>query len=154
VRLRTIAFVTCIVGVPAIVGVFMPVDWYHLPPDIGAAHAELTWESNETIAASRAESDHRPMLIDFGASWCGACQQLEERTFPDPRVREQGARFVALHVDATDDDNPDVADIREKYHATEGLPVVLLFDSHGAEAVRFTEFVPPDRLSAAMMRVQ
>jgi len=94
------------------------------------------------------------MLIDFGASWCGACKELEERTFPDPRVREQGARFVASRVDATDDDNPDVADVRQKYRATEGLPVVLLFDSHGTEALRFTEFVPPDRLVAAMMRVQ
>jgi thiol:disulfide interchange protein DsbD len=94
------------------------------------------------------------MLIDFGASWCGACKELEERTFPDPRVREQGKRFVALHVDATDDDNPDVSDVRQKYHATEGLPVVLLFDSKGIEVVRFTEFVPPDRLAAAMRTVQ
>jgi hypothetical protein len=34
------------------------------------------------------------------------------------------------------------------------LPVVLLFDSKGAEAVRFTEFVPPDRFAAALARVQ
>ncbi|MGO9837392.1 MAG: protein-disulfide reductase DsbD family protein [Polyangiaceae bacterium] len=139
---------------PAIVGLFMVVTWYRLPRDTGTAHGELTWESNEALAASRAETEHRPMLSDFGASWCGACKELEERTFPDPRVREQGARFVALRVDATDDDNPDVADVRQKYHATEGLPVVLLFDSRGTEALRFTEFVPPDRLAAAMMRVQ
>jgi thiol:disulfide interchange protein DsbD len=139
---------------PAIVGLFMVVTWYHLPPDTRAAHAELTWESNESLAASRAESEHRPMLIDFGASWCGACKELEERTFPDPRVREQGERFVALHVDATDDDNPEIEDIRRKYHAIEGLPVVLLFDSKGIEVARFTEFVPPDRLAAAMRTVQ
>jgi len=32
--------------------------------------------------------------------------------------------------------------------------VVLLFDANGSEAVRFTEFVPPDRMAAAMAKVQ
>jgi thiol:disulfide interchange protein DsbD len=69
-------------------------------------------------------------------------------------VRAEGARFVALHVDATDDDDKDVAATRQKYHATEGLPVVLLFDSTGKEAARFTEFVGPDLFAAAMARVR
>jgi thiol:disulfide interchange protein DsbD len=69
-------------------------------------------------------------------------------------VRAQGARFVALHVDATDDDDPEVARVRAKYGAKEGLPVVVLLGSDGKEAVRFTEFVPPDRLAAALATVQ
>jgi len=94
------------------------------------------------------------MLVDFGATWCGACKELEERTFPDPRVRAEGARYVALHVDATNDDDPTVARVRDKYGATAGLPVVLLFGSDGKEAVRFTEFVPPERFAAALARVR
>jgi thiol:disulfide interchange protein DsbD len=133
---------------------FMVLTWYQLPGRGGGGNSALTWESNEAVAVARAASEHRPLLVDFGAAWCGACKELEERTFPDHRVREQGARFVALHVDATDDDDPAVASVRQKYHATEGLPVVLLFDSHGTEAVRFTEFVPPDRFAVAMMKVQ
>jgi thiol:disulfide interchange protein len=61
---------------------------------------------------------------------------------------------VALHVDATDDDNPEVARVRQKYGVTEGLPVVLLFGSDGTEAFRFTEFVPPDRLASALAQVR
>jgi thiol:disulfide interchange protein len=75
-------------------------------------------------------------------------------TFPDPRVREEGARFVPLHVDATDDDDPEVSRIRRAYGVTEGLPVVLLFGSDGKEASRFTEFVPPERLVEALVRVR
>jgi thiol:disulfide interchange protein len=57
-------------------------------------------------------------------------------------------------VDATNDDDPSVARVRQKYSATEGLPVVLLFGSDGREAVRFTEFVPAARFAAALARVQ
>jgi thiol:disulfide interchange protein DsbD len=139
---------------PAIVGLFMLVTWYQLPRRIPASEPALIWESSEGVAVARAASEHKPMLVDFEASWCSACKELEETTFPDPRVREQGPRFVALHVDATDDDDEEIADLRQKYHATEGLPVVVLFDSSGSEAVRFTEFVPPDRFAAAMRTVQ
>ena len=34
-----------------------------------------------------------------------------------------------------------------------GLPTVLVFDSRGKEALRFTEFVPPERFLPAIKRV-
>ncbi len=149
--------------VPAIIGLFMLVTWWQLPKSTvisiagaapaGAEAAELQWESNESTATTRAAAEHKPLLVDFGAAWCGACKELDERTFPDPRVRAEGARYVALHVDATNDDDPGVARVRDKYGATAGLPVVLLFGSDGKEAVRFTEFVPPDRFAAALASV-
>jgi thiol:disulfide interchange protein DsbD len=138
---------------PAILGLFMVVTWAQLPRTAGSGPG-LIWESSEAVAAARAASEHKPLLVDFGASWCAACKELEQQTFPDPRVREQGARFVALHVDATDDDDPEIAKVRTKYRATEGLPVVILFGSDGREAIRLTEFVPPDRFAAEMTKVQ
>jgi thiol:disulfide interchange protein DsbD len=142
---------------PAVVGLFMAMTWWQQSKagatgQAGAA-PELRWESDESDARARAASEHKPLLVDFGAAWCGACKELEERTFSDPRVRTEGSRYVALHVDATNDDDPVVARVREKYGATAGLPVVLLLDSAGQEAVRFTEFVPPERFLAALASV-
>jgi thiol:disulfide interchange protein DsbD len=149
---------------PAIIGLFMVVSWWQLPKStvIGLADAatqdekapEILWESSESVARARAGAEHKPMLVDFGASWCGACKELDDKTFPDPRVCAEGARYVALHVDATNDDDPGVAGVREKYGATAGLPVVLLFGSDGKEAIRFTEFVPPERFAAALAKVR
>ena len=141
--------------VPAIGGSFLLLTWNSLPQGAAAATGpELTWERDEPATVARAVAEHKPMLVDFGASWCGACKELDEKTFSDPRVRMAGARFVALHVDATDDEDKEVARVRQKYRATEGLPVVLLFDAKGTEAVRFTEFVPPDRFAAALAKVR
>ncbi len=125
----------------------MLITWYELPP-------ELHWETNEPVAVQKASVEHRPMIVDFGASWCGACKELDEKTFPDPKVQKEGARFVALHVDATNDDDPAIAKVREKYKATEGLPVVVFLDSNGQEQRRFTEFVSADCFASALATVQ
>jgi thiol:disulfide interchange protein len=47
-----------------------------------------------------------------------------------------------------------VATVRQKYRATEGLPVVVFLDSHGQEAKRFTEFIAPDCFATALATVQ
>jgi thiol:disulfide interchange protein DsbD len=136
--------------VPATAGAFMLLSAWQLPSAAADSGSAVEWSSSEPAALARASSEHKPLLVDFGAAWCGACKELEEKTFPDARVRAEASRFVALHVDATDDDDAAVAAIRRKYGATEGLPVVLLFDSRGKEAARFTEFVDPARFAAAL----
>src|SRR6185437_14264198 len=58
----------------------------------------LTWEHSEELAVAKARSEKRPMLIDFTATWCGACQELAKDTFADPRVMEKAVaeNFVAV----------------------------------------------------------
>jgi thiol:disulfide interchange protein DsbD len=91
------------------------------------------------------------MIVDFGASWCGACNELTTRTFADAKVREEAGRFVAVRVDASDDSD-DIDKLKDKYHVV-GLPTVVVLDSSGQEKVRFNEFVEADRFLKAIQAV-
>jgi thiol:disulfide interchange protein DsbD len=113
----------------------------------------FAWHAGDiTTARERALRERRPLLVDFTAAWCGACKQLDRVTFSAPDVRPEMARFVAVKVDATHDDDPGVEKTLEQFKVV-GLPTVLIFDSSGKEAVRYTDFVPPDVFLRAVQRV-
>ena len=120
----------------------------------GRGCASSRWESSETAAATRAAARAQAAPRGLRRELVRRLQRARREDVPRCRGSgPQGARFVALHVDATDDDDPEVARVRNKYGVKEGLPVVLLFASDGHEAFRFTEFVPPDRLAGALAQV-
>ncbi len=113
----------------------------------------LTWETGDwSQVESAAKAQGRPMLVDFTASWCGACKELERDTFSDPNVMESASRFTALRVDATNDEDPRVMAAMKRYSVV-GLPTVVVLTAEGVEAARFTDFVPAPVLRAALDRV-
>lgn len=115
----------------------------------GSARPLLTWEHSEAVATAKAASEKRPLLVDFTADWCGACKKLTKETFSDPRVMEKAAHFVAVKIDATDDEDPQVDAVKGKYKVV-GLPTVVIYDSEGRERKRFNDFVGPDVFLAAI----
>jgi len=115
--------------------------------------AALAWEKQGLDAVrERALRENRPLVVDFTAEWCGACKKLDKLTFADPKVGAEMGRFLAVKVDATHDDDPAVAATMAKFQVI-GLPTMLVFDSRGKEAVRYTDFVPPDRFLENIRRV-
>lgn len=101
----------------------------------------LSWETKDVAQArARALTEQRPLLVDFTAAWCVACKELEKLTFAEPRVAAEAGRFVAVRVDATDDEDPAVEAHLQRFNVV-GLPTVIIYDSTGREAARFTDFV-------------
>lgn len=136
--------------VPAVVGAAMLFTW--LPKDhapVPTDAPEITWLKSEEDALAKANTEGKPMMIDFGAEWCGACKELEHKTFPDKDVRIEAQRYIALRIDATDDEDVNVNKLKDKYHVI-GLPTVIILDKNGKETTRFTEFVKADKFAAAM----
>ena len=109
--------------------------------------------TQEKDALALAAREKRPVLVDFTAEWCAACKELARVTFVHPDVRPELDRFVMLKVDSTNDDDPAVIALSERYKV-QGLPTVILIDSTGAEKRRFTEFVEPPRFLSALREIK
>ncbi|MEY4547542.1 MAG: thiol:disulfide interchange protein DsbD [Pseudomonadota bacterium] len=103
-------------------------------------------------ARKRALEESRPLLVDFTAAWCVACKEMEKHTFTDERVQQEAGRFIAVRVDVTDDEDPRVKATTQE-HAVRGLPTVILFNSDGGEAVRFTQQVEAAEFLSGLERV-
>jgi thiol:disulfide interchange protein DsbD len=56
-------------------------------------------------------------------------------------------------VDATNDDDPQISATLASFKVV-GLPTVVLFDSHGKEAARYNDFVPPERFLPAIRAIE
>jgi thioredoxin:protein disulfide reductase len=138
--------------IPAVVGCALFISWLPQPHDFDPNAPEITWLMNEEQGRAKALAENKPVIIDFGATWCTACKELEHETFPHAEVRNEAKRFITIRVDATDDEAPDTKRLQEKYKVV-GLPTVIMLDSSGTEVSRFVEFVKPDKFVAAMKKV-
>ena len=115
----------------------------------------LEWEKAITVAEAKVKAveSSRPLLVDFTAQWCASCKELDKFTFADERVKQEAGRFLAVKVDATDDEDPVVVTAMSQLKVR-GLPTVVLFDSTGIEIARFTDFVEADEMFAKLRSVE
>jgi thiol:disulfide interchange protein DsbD len=134
-RLRKGAGILC-----AALGILITVGYLEARP----AHAD--WQHDLASARKTALEAGSPLLIDFGASWCQACGELERHTFSDPRVVAETRRFVKVKVDLSPGQDTKRGTAWLQSYGARGLPLVVLHDSHGNESTRVTEFVQAERM--------
>jgi thiol:disulfide interchange protein DsbD len=117
------------------------------------SHEGLVWREDFEQAEQEARASRRPMLVDFSASWCGACGELDRHTFSHPEVVREGQRFVTVRIDLSP--GKDNAEKRQylQRHAQRGLPLVVLHRADGKEASRVTGFLEPDEFASLLRRV-
>ncbi len=87
------------------------------------------------------------VVVDFGKDSCTACVELEEITFPHPKVQEQLKNYTFIKIDLTENSDADKA-ILKKYELF-GTPNIIFFDKNNnyiAEKT-LTGFIPPERFA-------
>jgi thiol:disulfide interchange protein DsbD len=96
---------------------------------ITSAEAGLVWGDDVDAALILSEIEGKPVMIDFTADWCVACQELDHFTFSDPAVVEVLQEFILVRVDLTESNEAN----QEYYSRFEiyGLPSVTFLTPSG-----------------------
>jgi thiol:disulfide interchange protein DsbD len=116
-----------------------------------AAAGHGNWLTDDAVGLAQAKTAGKPAVLDFWADWCGACKELDHKTWSDPEVRRELERFVAVKLDLTAKN--DVNQAKLATYGVPGLPTVIFFDASGREVTRFFGFKPPRQVLDLMRRV-
>lgn len=71
------------------------------------------------------DTANRPMVVSFGAPWCGWCRKMEVDTFDSPEVKAVAEKYVWVKVDV--DEQKELA----ARYQVEGLPRTIVLDVKG-----------------------
>jgi thiol:disulfide interchange protein DsbD len=116
------------------------------------AQMEPAWRVNDEPALEEARAQGRPAIMDFWATWCAACNELDEKTWIDPRIYEESKSFVTVKMDLTKNDEF-AGGVRARRQVV-GMPTVIFYDGQGNEAARFSGFKGPDEVLEIMRGVR
>jgi thiol:disulfide interchange protein DsbD len=120
-----------------------------IPPHKGV---EVQWQKYDAAVAS---TTGKPIVIDFFATWCIPCKELDEKTFSDAAVAKDLDRFTRIKADLTNGDDPAVKELTKRY-AIVGVPTVVFIDSSGHEQqqLRLTGFENAKQFLARTQQVK
>lgn len=102
------------------------------------ANAEsINWYTYENgIDASR--SLNKPVIINFYADWCPPCLEMENTTYPDPRVVSELEDFIPIKV------NTQIRIDIEKKYGIAYYPTQVFLDPKGSEISRHIGYLGPE----------
>jgi thiol:disulfide interchange protein len=113
--------------------------------------SKIKWTHNVKEGLARAKKDHKPVMIDFMATWCKPCHAMEDSTFSNKNVIKKASAFVPIRIDI--DRQREVA---AKYNALArkyggvGIPNILFMSEDGKKLRHVVGYYAADSLVAVM----
>ena len=108
----------------------------------------VEWREWGPEAFAAAERTDTPILLSLTATWCGACHEMDARTYAEPTIAANiNDSFVPVRVDA--DRHPRV---RERYNMG-GFPTTAFLTPSG-ELLSGTTYLGPDGMRQVVDRIR
>lgn len=117
-------------------------------PPPGTREGPFVWADAKLV--DEAVASGKPVILDFWATWCAVCKQMDRTTLADPRVLAELGRFAALKIDF--DKHTDLDD----RFGVRTAPAYIFFDSKGSElkSLRIDEKTGADGFLGILKQVQ
>lgn len=93
---------------------------------------ELSFQNYDAQLLEQARKNGQIVFIDFTASWCLPCKELELKTFTDPQIRSTLEGWVLLKADLTQYSSAPVEELKKKYGIM-GVPTLIFIGPEGTE---------------------
>ena len=138
------AGITCLV-----LATFLVASWAMQGPGV-------TWKPYSEEILKEAQNLKKLVIIDFYATWCTPCREIEEVTLHDPLVVKQAeSGFVMIKVDVTKGGNPLHERLLEQYEV-KGVPTIVFLDTDGKEKrdLRLVDYLPSDQFLGRMAELK
>ena len=116
-----------------------------------AANAQVRFtDKNLDAVREEATQQNKLVFIDFYATWCGPCKNMERNVFSQPEVGD----FMAQHFIAAkyDIDKPTGSALAKKY-GIRSIPTFLIFDTEGTLLGQITGGMPADDFIRAVEEI-
>ncbi len=122
-----------------IVGAFAAYTWTLTPKQ------HLGWiVDDEEAAFAKAAAEDKGVMVDFGASWCRPCEDME-LVFDDDDVRAAITEsFVPLRFDVSDGNDTDLE--RKSRYGADTLPAVIFMSKEHVLLARVSEEMKADQM--------
>ena len=96
----------------------------------------IAWESDFSVALSRASHEKKVLMVDFYTDWCGWCKRLDQTTLSDPRVQRTLHQLVSIKLNADKEGRA----AAQRYRV-EGYPTIVFVDGSGSEVGRIPGYM-------------
>ncbi|BCA95443.1 hypothetical protein TUM19329_18040 [Legionella antarctica] len=137
-----IGVLAIIYGGIIIYGLFFPVKPVPQSMASGNQFIKVSSLSDVKLQLELAKKNHKVAFVEFSASWCGDCQDMDSKVFSQPQIIQAMSGLVSIKVDMSGK-SKEVAEIKKTF-AIYGTPTMLFFDTHGTQitALDAAGFVP------------
>ena len=111
----------------------------------------LTWSKDLDGAMLQARTQHKLVLVDVYATWCGWCKKLESDTFSDPIVAASLTKnFILVKMEA---DDHGAGQAFANKNGVRGLPTIIILDASGKVRGSITGYLSPADFMAKVKEI-